>query len=229
MDTIRTVIVDDDPQFRESLATFLEHVPGFELTAAYPAPERLLEAAAAMRGRSGTPQWDLVLMDIEMPRLDGIETVRRLRELWPDLPVVMLTVFEDPRTIVRAITAGASGYVLKKSSARELATQLRAVLEGGAPLSPAVASTVLGVVRELEQAGPPAGDGTTGSPARLALSDRERDVLRALVQGLTYQQAADELGLSIGTIRTHVRSVYRKLQVNSVAQAVRKALDRGLC
>jgi DNA-binding NarL/FixJ family response regulator len=223
MKTIRAAIVDDSHEFRESLATFLKHAPGFEPAEIHASAADLLRAAETASRKGQAPGWDLVLMDIEMPQMDGIEATRRLRALCPEIPVVMLTVFEDPKTIVRAISAGANGYVLKKSSARELASQLRSILEGGAPVSPSVAAAMLELVRSLKP--DPAG---VGAPARLELTDRERDVLRSLVHGHTYQEAADELGITLSTVRTHVRAIYSKLQVHSVAQAIRKALEAGL-
>ncbi len=228
MTTIRAVIVDDSHEFRESLATFLKHAPGFEAAGTFDGAQALLDAVAGALRKGHGPAWDLVLMDIEMPRLDGIEATRRLRELCPSLPIVMLTVFEDPKTIVRAISAGASGYVLKKSSARELASQLRSILEGGAPVSPSVAAAMLEVVRALGTSAAASSAGPAGSPSRLELTDRERDVLRALVRGRSYQEAADDLGITISTVRTHVRAIYSKLQVHTVAQAIRKALDAGI-
>ncbi len=143
----------------------------------------------------------------------------------------MLTVFEDPKVILEAITAGASGYVLKKATARELLDQLHSVMAGGAPLSPAGASKVLSIVRRLsaeEATSASSGSGAAAVPRRLDLTDRELDVLRGLVRGLSHTETADHLGISEGTLRTHVRSVYRKLQVHPVAQAIRRAMELGL-
>jgi DNA-binding NarL/FixJ family response regulator len=225
---LRVAIVEDNPNYRDSLGTLLGHARGFSLAAAFGSAEPLLSRARETSRRHGAPDWELVLMDIELPGKSGIEATRELCELFPDLPVVMLTVFEDPRVILEAISSGASGYVLKKATARELVDQLRAVTAGGAPLSPAVASTVIDLVRRFnDEAG---GRPTSGaeSPTRLNLTGREQDVLRCLVHGLSYFEAANELGISEGTVRTHVRSVYRKLQVHSVAQAIRKAMECGL-
>ncbi len=161
-------------------------------------------------------------MDISLGGMSGIRATERLRELDKDLPIVVLTVFEDPAVIVQAIAAGASGYLLKKTNARELLFQLRSVVEGGAPLTPAVASIVLGLLRS-------GGPVPTGAePSRLDLTEREQQVLRCLVDGCKYKEAADALGIGIETVRTHVRSVYSKLQVHSVAAAVREAIRRGL-
>ena len=228
MKTIRTVIVDDSEEFRDTLATFLKHAPGFALAAVYADAEGLLHDVKAAQQADRRLEWDLVLMDIEMPSLGGIDATQRLQGLLPELPIVMLTVFEDPRTIVRAISAGASGYVLKKTSARELSSQLRSILEGGAPVSPSVAAAMLDLVRRLQSAAPQVSRPPAGTASRFELTDRERDVLRALVKGRSYQEAADDLQITISTVRTHVRAIYSKLQVHSVSQAIRKALDAGL-
>ena len=223
----RVAIVEDHPGFRETLGAFVSHLPDFELTDTFGAAEPALEEAAR-RSRSGNHLgWDLVLMDVELPRVSGIEATRRLRELAPEIPVVVLTVFESPEVILEAIAAGASGYVLKKTNARDLATLLRSVAEGGAPMSPSVAAKVLEFVRRSAAAGPPTGPDAS-RPSRLDLTEREADVLRRLAEGRTYAKAAEDLGVTESTVRTHVRAIYRKLQVHSVAAAVRKAVQSGL-
>ena len=140
------------------------------------------------------------------------------------LPIVVLTVVEEPATILDAIAAGVDGYLLKKSSAGELITLLRSILAGGAPLTPAVARTLLDYIRRQ----PAAPSDSHPDAGRLDLSEREQDVLRGLVRGLAYKQVADECGTSIDTVRTHVRNIYRKLQVHSVAQAVGRAIRERL-
>ncbi len=228
MSPVRVAVVEDSPAYRRSLGTFLGHAPGFSVEEVFGNAERLLARAREAASGGGPAPWDLVLMDIELPGKSGIEATRALREDFPDLPVVMLTVFEDPRVILEAISAGASGYVLKKATARELVDQLRSVMEGGAPLSPAVASTVIDLVRKLNRDAEDRAVPGNAAPTRLDLTEREQDVLRCLVRGLSYLETAEDLGIREGTVRTHVRSVYRKLQVHSVAQAIRKAMEVGL-
>lgn len=228
MSEIRVAIVEDNPVYRKSLGTFLGHARGFSVAEIFGNAERLLAHVRDVNVDDGEPPWGLVLMDIELPGKSGIQATRELRRSYPDLPVVMLTVFEDPRVILEAISAGASGYVLKKATARELIDQLRAVMAGGAPLSPAVAGTVIDLVRKLNADASGRPSSASPSPSRLDLTEREQDVLRCLVRGLSYLETADDLGISEGTVRTHVRSVYRKLQVHSVAQAIRKAMECGL-
>ncbi len=230
MSEIRVAIVEDNPRYRESLHTFLGHAPGFTVVDVFGSAEKLLAHAdrLSLRADNDGAPWTLVLMDIELPGSSGIEATRELRRLFPELSAVMLTVFEDPRVVLEAISAGASGYVLKKATSRELIDQLQAVLQGGAPLSPAVASTVIDIVRKLNADTPGTDAAAARSPSRLDLTEREQDVLRCLVRGRTYVETAGDLGISEGTVRTHVRAVYRKLQVHSVAQAIRKAMERGL-
>jgi len=219
---IRVVAAADDPGFRKTLETLMRHAPGFELSASFGSAEAALREATRI-GRDGSIEgWNLVLMDISLGGMNGIRATEQLRELDAKLPIVVLTVFEEPNVIVEAIAAGASGYLLKKTNARELLFQLRSVVDGGAPLTPAVASTVLDLLRSERP-------GASGAePTRLDLTEREQQVLRCLVDGCKYREAAEQLGIGVETVRTHIRAVYGKLQVHSVAAAVREALRRGL-
>ena len=220
-DPVRVALVEDNARYRQSIELLFAHAPGFTLARSVGRAEVLLAEAERNRPRA----WDLVLMDLELPGIDGIEATRRLKALDPGVPVVALTVFEEPATILEAIGAGIDGYLLKKSSVVELLTLLRSVLGGGAPLTPAVARTLLDVVRNQPAA---RADADQVKTARLDLSPREQDVLRGLVRGLGYKQIADADGTSLDTVRTHVRNIYRKLQVHSVAQAVGRAIRERL-
>jgi len=219
---IRVVAAADDPGFRKTLETLMRHAPGFELSASFGSAEAALREATRIERDGSIEGWDLVLMDISLGGMNGIRATEQLRELDAKLPIVVLTVFEEPNVIVEAIAAGASGYLLKKTNARELLFQLRSVVDGGAPLTPAVASTVLDLLRS----GRPGASGA--EPTRLDLTEREQQVLRCLVDGCKYREAAEQLGIGVETVRTHIRAVYGKLQVHSVAAAVREALRRGL-
>ncbi len=223
--TLRIALIEDDARYRASLEQLFSRAPGFSLAASFPLAVPAVREAEATAAAGAPAPWDLAVMDIEMPQMNGIDAARRLKAAHPGIKVVVLTVFEQPETILQAICAGADGYMLKKSRAGELLEGLRAVAEGGSPLTPGVARSVLDLVRE---AGTRRGGVEAGAPTRLDLTEREQQVLRALVEGLSYKQAADVLGIGLGTVRTHITSIYRKLQVHSVAEAVSRALRERL-
>jgi DNA-binding NarL/FixJ family response regulator len=220
---VRVVAVEDDARYRASLEVLFRHAPGFELVGSYATPASALEALAGAR-LTDRPPWSLVLMDLDLPGMSGVECTTRIKAELGDIRVVVLTVFEDRDSIIEAICAGADGYLLKRTAGDELLAQLRVVMAGGSPLSAGVARTMLDVVRRVnDTAHRPAAD-----PARVDLTARERDVLHCLVQGMSYKAVAAALDISIDTVRSHIRSVYRKLQVNSVAEAVGRALRERL-
>jgi DNA-binding NarL/FixJ family response regulator len=224
---IRVVTIEDDPQYRSSLELLFRHAGDFELVESFGSPAAALarlDGGPASDGPADAPAWELVLMDVDLPGMDGIACTRRIKNQLPGTAVVVLTVFEERATIVEAICAGADGYLLKRTPAAELLTQLRAIAVGGAPISAGVARTVLDLVRHLGPVRGADGDGAT----RFELTERELEVLRCLVQGRSYKRTAQQLDISIDTVRSHVRSVYSKLQVHSVAEAVSRALREGI-
>ena len=226
--TIRVACIEDDGRYRSSLEALLRLSPGMEPGASYAAPAEAI--AGIEQGRAGA-DWDVVLMDLDLPGMSGIEATRRIKRMLPDTPVVVLTVFEDPPTILEAICAGADGYLTKDTPPDELLDQIRAVVNGGSPLTSGVASTVLDLLRRLSPASAPAPAGPAepdDAPEGFTLTDREQEVLRCLVAGMGYKRVATHLGISIHTVRTHVRHIYRKLQVHSIAQAITRALREGL-
>ena len=214
-DPVPVVIVEDDRGYRDSLELLFAHSPGFRVAAVYEDAEDAVAAARA----GGAAGWGLALMDLQMQRLGGIEGTRQLKGVASHLSVIVLTVFEDPATIVQAICAGADGYLLKKTPPAELIASCAQVLRGGAPLTNQVARIVLDVVR---------GQVPRRSTVDVGLSPREHEVLAQLVEGRSYKQVAAELGIGIDTVRTYIRSLYKKLQVHSVAEAVSRALREGL-
>ena len=230
--TIRVASIEDDGRYRSSLEALLRLSPGMEPSASYASPAEAI--AGIEQGRAGA-DWDVVLMDLDLPGMSGIEATRRIKQMLPDTSVVVLTVFEDPPTILEAICAGADGYLTKDTPPEELLDQIRAVVDGGSPLTSGVASTVLDLVRRIGPAMPAAstrsGDASAGpgdAPDGFTLTDREQEVLRSLMAGMGYKRVASHLGISIDTVRTHVRHIYRKLQVHNVAQAITRALREGL-
>ncbi len=217
---VNVAIVEDNRRFRESVELTLKYTNGFEHVGSFGSVEAL---AAALENRATAPdRWHVVLMDLDLPGASGIEGIRIMKARSPGTAVVVCTVFEDPATILQAIAAGADGYILKAVGLDSLLDQLRVVADGGSSLSARVARTLLGVVRTLAPAeiGP--------EPSRLDLTGRERDVLRGLVDGLSYKQVATRCRVSVHTVRTHIRSLYRKLHVQSAPEAVSRALREGL-
>ena len=214
MADIQIVIVEDDADYRDTLALLFSSTPGHAVVGAFASPAAALQAA-----REDTRKWTLAFMDFEMPGMNGIEATRRLKEIRPDLKVVILTVFEHPPLILEAICAGADGYLLKKSSDLDLLAQVQLVLSGGAPLTGGVARTLLDLVRDRVP---------RSQPLPVKLSPREEEVLALLVEGRSYKQIAPELGISLDTVRHHIRGLYRKLQVQNAAAAVTRALREGL-
>jgi DNA-binding NarL/FixJ family response regulator len=227
---VRVALAEDDYNYRSSLESLLTLDESFTLVASHESALPLLERAETARRWGVPPEWDVVLMDIELPGMDGIEAVARLKGLWPDLRVVMLTAFEDPGRILRAICSGADGYLLKKASVDEVLDELRGVLAGGSPLTPAVARAVMAHVRATSPAAAEASPSSMAAKAsaEARLSERELEVLRGLVAGLGYAGVADRLHLSVDTVRTYVRRIYQKLHVHSAAEAAAKAVRQKL-
>ena len=221
--SLSIAVIEDDSRYRRSLEMLFGAAPGFTLGGSYSSAEDALADLERATATGARAPWDLVLLDLDLPGMKGIEAAAALKRRCADLPVVVLTVFEEPATILQAICAGADGYLLKKASAPELLAHLRGIQAGGASLTPAVARTVLDLVRDRS----PAARRDAG-PARLDLTEREQDVLRCLVRGCSYKQAAGALAVSLDTVRTHVRNIYGKLQVHSVAEAVSRAIREGL-
>lgn len=225
---LSVVIIEDDPRYRHSLETLFSNTPGFRLGASFGSAYPMLQELERRQRGEPDPPWQLALVDIELPGMNGIEATRHLKQSLPDLTVVMLTVFEDPAVILEAITSGADGYLLKKTPAPELLAQLKAIASGGSPLTPEVARTVLSLLRENTPKRFSEKFFNAASPSKLDLTEREHTVLQALVKGLSYKQVATKLNISIDTVRTHIRAVYRKLQVHSVAEAVARAIREKL-
>jgi two-component system, NarL family, nitrate/nitrite response regulator NarL len=220
---LSVAVVEDDPLYRESLETLLRHARGFVSAGVFrQASDALHHLERA--GEEGNA-WSLILMDLDLPGMNGIEATRRVKLVSPETLVVILTVFEEPATILEAICAGADGYLLKKVGPQELLAQLQVVAAGGAPLTSRVARSVLNLLRHQEQ------EERSGAPwpaSNLRLTEREREVLGGLVRGLAYKQVGFELGISLDTVRHHIRGIYGKLQVHSVSEAVSRAIRERL-
>jgi DNA-binding NarL/FixJ family response regulator len=206
---ISVSIVDDEKELRESIATFVNGSPGFRCVSSYS------NAEAALRGLPAD-QPDVVLMDINMAGMTGIECVEKLKASTPAMQVVMLTVYEDTDQIFKALAAGASGYLLKRLTPAKLLQAIREVHAGGSPMSGSIARKVVASFQKSKQTG----------EKQVHLSPREEMVLNCLAKGLTYKQIADQLDISIDTIRTHLRRTYEKPHVQSRTEAVAKYLSQ---
>jgi DNA-binding NarL/FixJ family response regulator len=207
--SVSLAIVEDKAGFRESLARMLNDAPGFRCSHTYGSAEE------ALQGIPGTPP-DVVLMDINLPGMSGVECVRRLRTLAPPVRVIMLTVYENTENIYAALKAGASGYILKCTSPAKLLEAIQDVVDGGAPMSSAIARKVVQSFQETT----PAGGNVEN------LSSREQEVLDMLAKGYLYKEISDQLHLGLGTIKTYVRRIYEKLHVQSRTEAVIKYLGQ---
>jgi DNA-binding NarL/FixJ family response regulator len=202
--TITVSIVDDDAGLRDSIARFLRTARGFKCVSAYETGEEALE-------RIPKEQPHVVLMDINMEGMDGIECTRRLKQKSPHSQILMLTVYEDTERIFNALAAGASGYLLKRAAPQKLLEAIREVHAGGSPMSGPIARKVVQSFRQ-----PPPPEPQEGA----TLSDRERQVLECLAKGYAYKQISDELGVSMDTTRTYIRRIYEKLHVHTRTDAV---------
>jgi len=205
--TIRVAIVEDRKDIREGLTMLINGTPGFRCINSFRSMEDALEKIPVELP-------DVVLCDIGLPGMSGIEGIRILKERCPKQLMLMLTVYDDDDRIFEALCAGASGYLLKKTPPAKLLEGLREAVEGGAPMSPEVARRVITLFRTIK---PPA-------KADYDLTPHETRILKLLVEGYNYKTAAAELGVSINTISFHMRHIYEKLQVHSKSEAVAKAL-----
>jgi len=202
---ITVSIVDDEKELCQSIATFVNGAPGFHCVSMYHTAEAALKHLPQDRP-------DVVLMDIHLVGMSGIECVQRLKTMVPEMQVMMLTVYEDTEQIFKALAAGASGYMLKRLTPGKLLEAIREVHEGGSPMSGSIARKV---VASFQGAGQTEGEKTH-------LASREQMVLDCFAKGLTYKQTASRLNISVDTIRTYVRRVYEKLHVQSRTEAVAK-------
>lgn len=202
--TISVSILEDDVGVRTILADWIKRAPGFSLVSEYPSAEEAVSRFAQDRP-------DVALVDINLPGKSGIEFVRHAKAECPHTQFVMLTVFEDNDHIFDALAAGASGYMLKRTPRDELLAAIQQVRAGGSPMTSYIARKVVTWFQKQTR---------TGAKEAEVLSTREKEILRLLARGFAYKEMADSLGISMGTINTHVRRIYHKLHVSSRAEAV---------
>jgi DNA-binding NarL/FixJ family response regulator len=207
--TTRIAIVEDQAGVAESLTKLINRARGLQVIATYPNGEAALEAIPQQKP-------DLVLMDIGLPGMSGIECVRSLKAKLPALPIIMLTVYDEGEYLFNSLKAGASGYLLKRTTGEKLAEAIAEARLGGVPLTRQMAGKMAQYFQQL---------GTTTSEME-TLTKRERETLVLLAEGFRYKEIADRLGIGIETVREYVRNVYRKLHVSSRTEAVVKYLKK---
>jgi len=206
---ITVSIVEDDPEVRGSLARLINSSPGYRCVSEHASAENALQEIPKVNP-------EVVLMDINLPGINGVECTRKLKQALPQTQIVMLTVYEDTENIFNALAAGASGYMLKRTSTAELLESLREVQRGGSPMTAHIARKV---VQSFQR--PVSATETTED-----LSPREKEVLDCLSQGFLYKEIAEKLGISYETVHTYIRRIYEKLQVRTRTEAVAKFLRR---
>jgi|SRR5688572_5498704 len=212
-DKIRLAVFDDNSFFRESVNILLEGRTDMVLTGAFGDANNVLHDV-----RSASP--DVVLMDIDMPGTNGIEALKKIKAAFPDMPVMMLTDFDDDDKVIDSICSGANGYTLKTSTSEKIMESIHDVYNGHSSLSPTIAKKVLKLF-----------SGKFSLPSDNTdyfLSPREKEVLNELVNGNSHKAIADKLGITYDTVRAHIKQIYRKLQVSNISAAVSKALRQRI-
>jgi len=202
---LRVAIVEDDPRWRANLELLLGETEGLECVGSYPSGEAAVADLPRRR-----PQ--VVLMDINLPKMSGVECTRQLRALLPEVQIVMLTVYDDSDRIFQALQMGANGYLLKRASADEILQAIQDVHRGGAPMSAYIARKV---VQSFQQP-------TPSAPPEEVLSKRESEVLGYVSRGYSDKEVAEALGLTPATVRSYLKTIYSKLHVHSRTQAIAK-------
>ena len=212
---IKVSLVEDDPDVRANLASMIDGAPGFQCQATY------ADGFSALKSIPGNRP-DVVLMDINLPGMLGTECVQKLKTMAPDVPVLMLTVYDDSEQIFKSLMAGATGYLLKRTPKDKLLEAIKEITSGGAPMSRQIARRVVQYFQEVNQ--------LPSTPQRApeveTLTEREGQVLALLAKGHAYKEIADLLNISFETVRSYVRTIYDKLHVHSRTEATLKYLGR---
>ncbi|HEU5166512.1 MAG TPA: response regulator transcription factor [Chitinophagaceae bacterium] len=205
---IKVAIFEDNRSLREGLAAMIGGTPGFECSGAFPNCNSLLKNISQAKP-------DVILMDIEMPGINGIEAVAMIKEEFPEIKILMETIFDDDEKIFNSICAGAEGYILKHTTPAEIMEAITEIHEGGSPMTPSIANRVLKMVKVRPE---------SGSKESFDLSAREKEILTCLVKGMSYKMIADTCFISIETVNVHIKNIYKKLHVHSKSEAVAKAI-----
>jgi len=211
VDGIKVIIFDDNDSLRDSVSMLLQDSADFTLAGSY---SHCLDLIENIRGTKP----DVVIMDIDMPGMNGIEGVKQIRKNFPPLQILMLTVFDDDEKVFAAIKAGAGGYILKNTEPNNLLHAISEVYNGGAPMTPGIARKVLHQFQTF----------LPGEKNDYHLSTREKEVLGLLVEGFSYKMIAGKLNITYDTVRAHMKKIYEKLHVASMTEAVAKAINQKL-
>ncbi len=211
MTSIKVVLIEDLREVRDGLAALINGAEGFQCAGSYRTMEDALKALNAQPP-------DVILTDIGLPGMNGIDGTRLLHDRFPQVPILAITVYDDDESVFKAICAGASGYLLKNTAPDRLLESLREVVNGGAPMSPDIARRVITLFRKVR---PP-------ERATYRLTPQETELLKLMVEGHHYKTAAGVMGISVNTVSFHLKHIYEKLQVHSKTEAVAKALREHL-
>ncbi len=209
---IKIVIVEDNTIFREGIAAFLNGTDGFKCLKTFDKYESLLPEIAELKP-------DVLISDINLPGISGIEGVREVRKILPELKIVMLTVYEDDKRIFDALISGASGYLSKKSSPTKIIEAVKEVYDGGSPMNSEIAGKVIQLLRMQVK---------SENQDEIQLSSKEKLILESLADGKTYKTVSDELFISVHTVRYHIKNIYDKLHAHSQSEAIAIAYKKGL-
>ncbi|MBT33910.1 MAG: DNA-binding response regulator [Thalassobius sp.] len=212
MDTLTIALVEDDKEIREVIALYLRSCNEFKLVEEFNSVEDLMESVD--KGQA----FNVVLMDIQLPGKSGIEGIKILKERFEHIDIIMLTIYNDEYKIFDSLCAGATGYLLKNTPLVEVKSGILELHKGGSPMSPQIARKVVHFFNKV----------APRKKNKVHLSDRETEIVDALVEGLSYKLIADKLFISVDTVRYHIKNIYRKLQVNSKAEVISKALKGEL-
>ncbi|MBP6512763.1 MAG: response regulator transcription factor [Bacteroidia bacterium] len=210
---LRIIIFDDNYNMRESIELLLSTTENMLLVAGFESCKNLLSDIEQTKP-------DVIIMDIDMPLMTGIEAVKKIRSINTEIPILMLTGFEDDDKVFNSLCAGANGYILKNAKMESLIHYIEDVHGGGAPMTPIIARKVLNQFAKIQP--------EQHVKEEYFLSNREKDVLQLLVKGKSYKMIADDLNISYETVHSHIRKIYQKLQVNSVGEAVSKTISRNI-
>jgi DNA-binding NarL/FixJ family response regulator len=213
MKDLKVTIFEDNRNLRDGLYQLINGSPGFTCSGAFANCNNLIKDI-----ESSSP--DVILMDIEMPGISGIEAVKIVKSKFPDVKILMETIFDENDKIFQSICNGAEGYILKNTPPVQILAAIKEVYEGGAPMTPSIASKVLKMFKN----SPP----ESGSPEQFNLTDREKEILKCLVEGMSYKMIADTCFISPDTVNGHIKNIYKKLQVHSKSEAVVKAIKGKL-